>query len=95
MEKKQNAFSGPFLAFLEWPVFYDISLSSESQGEKGRTCWKYVKYFDRILNISLYFFSAGRCVQSLMSSLRYNCFSIYVSVSFFYSTQLFEPTCLL
>ena len=27
--------------YIEWPVFPDISLNSESQGEKGRTCKKY------------------------------------------------------
>ena len=27
--------------YIEWPVFSDIGLNSESQGEKGRTCKKY------------------------------------------------------
>ena len=27
--------------YIEWPVFSDIGLNCESQGEKGRTCKKY------------------------------------------------------
>ena len=27
--------------YIEWPVFSDICLNCESQGEKGRTCKKY------------------------------------------------------
>ena len=27
--------------YIEWPVFFDIGLNCESQGEKGRTCKKY------------------------------------------------------
>ena len=27
--------------YIEWPVFSDIGLNCESQGEKGRTCKRY------------------------------------------------------
>ena len=27
--------------YIEWPVFSDIGLNCESQGEKGKTCEKY------------------------------------------------------
>ena len=37
--------------YIEWPVFSDIGLNSESQGEKGRTCKKH-----KILIGSLVFF---------------------------------------
>ena len=31
----------PWNHYIEWPVFSDIGLNCESQGEKGRTCKKY------------------------------------------------------
>ena len=31
----------PWSHYIEWPVFSDIGLNCESQGEKGRTCRKY------------------------------------------------------
>ena len=31
----------PWNHYIEWPVFSDVDLHCESQGEKGRTCRKY------------------------------------------------------
>ena len=39
--------------YIEWPVFYDISLNCESQGEKGRT-WKKYKIMIRY-RVSFFF----------------------------------------
>ena len=54
--------------YIEWPVFSDIGLNCESQGEKGRTCKKYkiligsrVFFFHFIHDL---LFSAGHLLES-------------------------------
>ena len=59
--------------YIEWPVFSDIGLDCESQGEKGRTCKKYkiligsrVFFFHFIHDVP---FSSGHLLESEESCL--------------------------